>query len=131
LRARFGEVVVEISDFLVFVDRLASVLGATSSQVRDVVYTNAKLYSLKQDFTRAREVLTGPRDTSEAISALNRAFFEPLYVQSLIAGLDSKPKAFSTERERRVVFEMPSDLGSTAPKIIKAPVLATHIRRVA
>ena len=128
---RFGNVVIEISDTQEFADRISEKIGAIKSHAHDVVYADGKVFRHPLDVSFMRTTLGTGDLTPEIVNAFNRRFFWLFKEAGLYGSVFSKPIArYASERERRIAFELPSDVAAGAIRFTD-PDLLNLITRIA
>jgi hypothetical protein len=111
MRTRFGRKRIKIEPVGGFIARAKKCIGAYRSRIYDVVYRDIK--SLVDDFSDVRRFIeiAGQQKLSHgALHKLNKAYFSTFYEYGLLPGIYSKPKRYSQERERRLIFETKRDI---------------------
>lgn len=116
MEARFGGRLLRVEPVSEFAASVARRIGARSFRIHDIHYTDLKTYSLEtagiQEFW---EIVfrhdKGGNLTERSLAELNRRFFHTLYSAAYMPSMFSKPSSYAAERERRIAFELPADLG--------------------
>jgi hypothetical protein len=117
MATRFGSRILRIDDIAGFAERARTVVGARNVIVRDVVYTDTKNFHGQFDGIDNLVGTSGLGNLSrEILHEMNGRFFQTFYELALLPSLFSKPFAYFTEREKRLVFEMDAD--TLAPTIV-------------
>jgi hypothetical protein len=114
---RFADVSLVIPDTRAFAERVQKRVGAKSFLVRDIVYSDAQTFRQLADFSEMESALEAyPFIGSMPVELrprLNRITFDLVYKFGIYPSIFSKPATrYSIEQERRIAFEMPSDLAN-------------------
>lgn len=127
MRERFGRKRIKIEPVREFIARAKKCIGAYRSRIYDVVYRDIQSYADEFPDVRKFIEITGRGDlTPASLRKLNRKFFRTFYEYGLLPGLYCKPKGYSVERERRLIFETTRDI-RTKPIIIDDKTLLNFV----
>ncbi len=127
MQSRFGRNVLVIKDPTKFITHVCGLLNARESYIYDVVYTDLKNYVLElDDIDSFYKIASDGSLSNSALHEINRHFFQIFYEASFMPSMFSKPSLYAPERERRMIFEMHTDI-STPTIIVEAPELLNLI----
>lgn len=111
MASRFGEKVIRIDSVSRFAGRVCKALGATRFHVYDIIYADLKNYAAEVEGLGDFLKISGRGDlTLDALHKINVRFFDTFYEYSFFPSLFTKPTSYAAERERRIVFTLPSDM---------------------
>jgi hypothetical protein len=117
MRGKFGEVLVEIADVNAFCQKVLKKIRGIRYKIKDIQYADGKFTSVKQEaidgfYANFRAGLSSPYGslTDEALRILNRTYWQRFYKHLLMPAAFSKPTRFASEKERRLLFELPADV---------------------
>jgi hypothetical protein len=110
----FGDILLKI-ELEPFIEKIGKMLGAKSSRVHEVKYSNAKLFALSL-----------PEVIIEDGVMFNKTLFKPLASLGFLPCLFIKPHGFNTEKEVRITFELPFDV--TGPKDVQDNGLMKYVK---
>lgn len=123
MREKFGKHLIEIVDPSAFGALICRQLSGMRWQIRDVRYIDAKYMSIETNDLDAFLDAYGTDNLTEAkIHDLNTRYWHAFYEHLLLPSVSSKPKRFSSESERRMMFELPSN--------IEAPFLTLEVQNL-
>lgn len=124
MREKFGKHLIEIVDPSAFGALICRQLNGMRWQIRDVRYIDAKYMSIETNDLDAFLDVYGTDNLTEAkIHDLNTRYWHAFYEHLLLPSVSSKPKRFSSESERRMMFELPSN--------IETPFLTLEVQNLA
>jgi hypothetical protein len=127
-KRQFGPYLIEIHNVASFMGAIAAEIGSVRQQVKDVRYIDGKFMTIKSPELDGYIDRFGTGNlTLEAIHAINELYWEYLYENLSLPAAFTKPTRFSGERERRILFELPSDIDEPY-LIVKAPEALEFIR---
>jgi hypothetical protein len=128
LKARFYGAesrLVKIVDIEGFADALATALGASEAEVRDVRYRDAKvLHFPGKDLTLLQSLIYWPSEPSisdEMMDVIGRCLWSECFDTAMLASSFCKPVSYSVEQERRILFRFDEDIPSPYFRIFHAP----------
>lgn len=130
MRQKFGKYIMQIVDPVAFCSMMGEKLGAIQCCTRDILYADAKYMTVVTNDLDDFLAEIGKGDlTDERLHKLNIRYWASLYQHLLFPSAFSKPMRFSSERERRILFELPSNV--EVPFVtIEAPEVLKFIRFV-
>lgn len=103
--------IVEITNIRAFTSAIAESIGAVRYHVGDVIYQDGKYITLKsQTFDKVANTLRTADLSDEAVHEFNENYWKLLQRNLLFPSIFVKPKKHSYENERRIVFELSSDV---------------------
>jgi hypothetical protein len=108
--ARFGAKWLKIEPITEFLTCVRRLTGSFRAYVFDVVYNDLKNCAAEQEGVERFYAITRGGLTKGSLRQVNEAFFATFYEYGFMPSLFAKPTRYSQERERRVIFEMKSDL---------------------
>jgi hypothetical protein len=124
---RFGRKRIKIEPVDEFIARAKECIGAFQARIYDVVYRDIQNYSAEFPSLQRIFGIVGKGNLSrESLHKLHEEYFEVFYEHGLLPGLYCKPKRYSDERERRLIFETTRDI-RTKPIIINDETLLEFI----
>jgi hypothetical protein len=120
MRANFGEKLIKIDPLPAFTEAVSRHLGAFRTRTHDVFYTDTKSYLVEDPAIHQFMSIHGSDSSSDLtnmkLRRINKHFFQIFYEVGLLPSLFTKPSSYRHEMERRIVFELESDL--RAPTVI-------------
>ncbi len=128
MREKFGTHLIQIIDPTTFGALICEQLGGIRYHIRDVQYADAKYMSIDTDDLDDFLRTFGTGDlTKETIHEINTRYWHAFYEHLLLPSVFSKSKKFSSENERRMLFELSTNI--TTPFLtVEVADVARHIR---
>ncbi len=123
---KFGPRLIKIHGVTEFTAKIARLLGAERHLVRDVLYSDLKTVKGKSNLADLLFEIQGTGDIKEeTLHYLADNHIEQIIEVSEAASVFTKPNLYRNERERRLMFAMPTDV--SAPQFVQDKRLAEHI----
>lgn len=130
IRNKFGgesERVVTITDTRAFAEILSKNIPNNKIHVRDVIYTGSKIISKNfANYADTDRIFVPGQDLDDKVmDIIDRDLAPEIYRDALMASLFTKPRSFSSEQERRILFELDEDVPEpyyidvTAPEALR------------
>jgi hypothetical protein len=106
----FGAKLIRI-ELAPFVNAIAKRIGAIRTSICDILYTDNKSCLVHSSSIHRFAAITGHGNlTNMMLRRINKTFFDEFYATAFTPSLLAKPYSYRHERERRIVFELPTDL---------------------